>query len=104
MKTLITIISIILFCTATSSVTAQNGNGSLRDENRRIRQGVASGELTSKETHKLKAQQFQLKKEAYRYKQNDGHIGPRERADLKRDNRQLSRNIYRKKHNNNERH
>ena len=79
------------------SASAQN-NRSLRDENRRIHQGVSSGELTRQEAIKLSMQKANLRNEAIRYKANDGHIGPRERADLRRDNRRLSRNIYRQKH------
>jgi hypothetical protein len=98
MKTLITLTAIILLNMIAVSSSAQNNNRSQQDENRRIRRGVCSGELTAAEMYRLKLQQAQLKAEAYRYKQNDGHIGPLERADLRRDNRQLSRNIYRQKH------
>lgn len=88
---------IAFFSIITLSVSAQN-NQSLRDENRRIRQGVVSGQLTAPEVTRLKIQESRLRTEALRYKYNDGRIGPRERADLRRDNRRLSRNIFRQKH------
>ena len=87
----------LLSVSAINTVAAQN-NRSLRDETKRIHQGVQSGELTKFETAKLNAQKAQLRQEAIRYKMNDGRISARERADLKRDNRRLSRNICYQKH------
>lgn len=86
------------------SVNAQSGKRSLQDENRRIRQGVKSGQLTATEAARLKTQEARLKREAIRYKRNDGVISPVERADLKRDNKKLNRNIYRQKHDRQRRH
>jgi hypothetical protein len=80
-----------------SSASAQNHRG-LRDENRRILQGVGSGQLTAVEAHRLNAQKRALRAEAFRYKLNDGRISPCERADLRRDSRRLGRNIWRQKH------
>jgi len=97
MKSSRTIFAIAIFSIITLTVTAQN-NRSLRDENRRIRHGVISGELTASETARLKIQESRLRAEAYRYKNNDGRISFQERADLRRDNRRLSRNIFRQKH------
>lgn len=88
---------IVLSGISTINVSAQ-GNRGLRDENQRIHQGVRSGQLTGRETARLNGEKRQLRREATRYKHNDGHIGPRERADLRRDNRRLSRNIYHQKH------
>ncbi|MEO5893736.1 MAG: hypothetical protein ABIQ31_26005 [Ferruginibacter sp.] len=88
---------ILLLSASTISVSAQNNRG-LRDERQRIHQGVKSGELTARETARLSREKAKLRNEAIRYKTNDGHIGPRERADLRRDNRRLDRNIYRQKH------
>lgn len=92
MIALVALLSISAF-----SASAQN-NRSLRDEKQRIRQGGINGQLTARETARLSAQKAQLRREAIRYKLNDGRIGPRERADLRRDNRRLSRNIYHQKH------
>jgi hypothetical protein len=89
--------AVAFFSIITLSVTAQN-NHSLRDENRRIRNGRIRGELTASETARLKIQESRLRAEAYRYKHNDGRISFQERADLRRDNRRLSRNIFHQKH------
>ena len=97
MKSSRIITAIAFFSIITLTVTAQN-NHSSRDENRRIRQGVVSGQLTAPEVARLKIQESRLRAEAIHYRNNDGHIGPRERADLRRDNRRLSRNICRQKH------
>jgi hypothetical protein len=97
MRSSLIITAITFFSIITFSAAAQN-NPSLRDENRRIRQGVVSGELTAPEVTRLKIQESRLKAEALRYKCNDGRIDQRERADLRRDNRRLNRNIFRQKH------
>jgi hypothetical protein len=97
MKPTILIAAIALLIFSTNAATAQN-NRSLRDESMRIRQGVISGQLTAAEAHRLNEQKRALKAEAFRYKLNDGHINPLERADLRRDNRRLNRNIFRQKH------
>lgn len=102
MKTAILFAAIISI--ATLSASAQSGNRSLKDENRRIRQGVKSGQLTAAETARLKMQEARLKREAIRYKRNDGVISPIERADLRRDNKRLNRNICRQKHDRQIRH
>ncbi|MEO7767551.1 MAG: hypothetical protein ABIS01_09000 [Ferruginibacter sp.] len=97
MKLKFIITAVALLSISAINVSAQNGR-SLRDENQHIRQGMRSGQLTHRETARLSAQKNHLRREAIRYKANDGHIGPRERADLRRDNRRLDRNIYRQKH------
>lgn len=103
MKTRLFIASAIL-CIISVSASAQNGNRSLRDENRRIKGGVVSGQLTAAEAARLKAQEASIRREAIRYKTNDGRIGPRERADLRRDQKRLDRNICRQKHDRQRRH
>ncbi|MBC7887933.1 MAG: hypothetical protein H7Z13_08580 [Ferruginibacter sp.] len=97
MKAKFIIVATALLSVSAINASAQN-NRSLQDENQRIHQGVMSGQLTAGETARLHAQKAQLRREAIRYKTNDGKIGPRERADLKRDNRRLSKNICRQKH------
>lgn len=97
MKTRILIALVAVLSLSIFSASAQN-NRNLRDENRRIHGGVANGELTRGEAARLHAQKSQLRREAIRYKTNDGYISRRERADLRRDNRRLSRNIYHQKH------
>ena len=94
----------VLFCFISISASAQNDNRTLRDENRRIKKGIANGQLTRPEAARLKAQQGHIKREAIRYKANDGRIGPRERADLRRDQKRLDRNIRHQKHDRQRRH
>ena len=64
MKTLITLSTIILLSMVAVNSNAQNNNRSMQDENRRIRQGICSGELTAVEMYRLKLQQAQIKAEA----------------------------------------
>lgn len=97
MKTRFIIAVVVLFSVSSFDASAQK-NRSLRDESQRIHQGVVSGQLTAGEAARLQTQKAQLRREAIRYKANDGRIGPRERADLKRDNRRLNKNICRQKH------
>jgi hypothetical protein len=97
MKLSIVIAAIVAISISANTVSAQQ-NRSLQDEKSRIRQGVRSGELTPVEAARLKGQTANLKREAIRYKANDGRISRRERADLRRDNRRLNRNIYHQKH------
>jgi hypothetical protein len=80
---------------AVSTAVAQPG---LRDENRRIRRGAISGQLTPAETIRLKQQENALRAEALRFKQNDGRISRRERRKLLRDERRLDRHIFIQKH------
>ncbi|MEI7472386.1 MAG: hypothetical protein WCJ85_09015 [Chitinophagaceae bacterium] len=94
----------LFFSMMALNATAQSANRSLKDENRRIRQGVVSGQLTAAETARLKAAEARLKAEALRYKTNDGKIGPRERADLRRDEKRLDRKICQQKHDTQRRH
>lgn len=97
MKTKLIIAFLTLLSFTDISASAQNQRG-FYDENQGIRKGVASGQLTVAETARLNAQKAQLRREAIRYKTNDGRIGLIERADLRRGNRRLNKNICRQKH------
>jgi len=67
------------------------------DQHARIARGVASGQLTARETARLNAQQRAIAAEE-RYYKRDGYLSPRERADLQRDLDYASRDIYRQTH------
>jgi hypothetical protein len=69
-----------------------------RHQRHRIRQGVASGELTKRETTRLAQQQAAVRAEEYVYRHTGGGLSWRERADLHRDLNRASRSIYRQKH------
>jgi len=69
-----------------------------QNQEKRIDQGVQSGQLTPKEAGKLEAQQTKIKQDEERMKA-DGTLTPAERRKLKREQNRASKNIYRKKHN-----
>jgi HAMP domain-containing protein len=79
--------------TATPVVTERQQN-----EAARINQGVASGELTKKETAQLRTEQRAIRAEKKAFKA-DGKVTAAERAKLRRDQNAASRHIYNKKHN-----
>lgn len=66
-------------------------------QQKRIEQGVKSGELTAKETAKLEREQGKI--EADREKAlADGKMTKKEKAKLTREQNRASRHIYRQKH------
>ncbi len=87
----------VAICFATLTSSAQQNPRTLKDENRRIRQGVKSGELTAKETAQLKRQEAKLRAEKARLSA-DGNLSKRDKAKLLRDEKKLDRNIRRQKH------
>ncbi|MFC4262851.1 hypothetical protein ACFOWM_08185 [Ferruginibacter yonginensis] len=94
------LLAVTIFSAATTASFAQTVAArpatSLRTDNKRIRQGVKSGELTKAETVRLKSQQAAVYQEQKAYKA-DGVVTPAERKDLRQDKRKLSRNIKRQK-------
>jgi hypothetical protein len=73
------------------------------NERARIRQGVASGELTRPEAARLKAREADIRQDK-RAAKADGVVTHDERQDIRKDERQTSRAIYRQKHDAQERH
>ncbi len=69
-----------------------------RAQQARLRQGLRSGALTGREYVRLEAQEARIRAEEFRYRHNDGHLGPRERADLQRDLTVESRRIAWQRH------
>jgi hypothetical protein len=69
-----------------------------QNQEKRIEQGVKSGQLTPNETGRLEAQQAKIKQDEERMKA-DGKLTKAERKKLKREQDRASKNIYRKKHN-----
>jgi ABC-type microcin C transport system permease subunit YejB len=65
---------------------------------RRIDQGVRSGELTRQEAHRLRAEFNDLNRLEMRYRRSGGGLDPRERADLDRRFDQLSAEVRFQKH------
>jgi hypothetical protein len=79
--------------TATPVVTDRQEN-----QSQRISQGVASGELTKKETAQLRTEQRAIRAEKSAFKA-DGKVTAAERAKLRHDQNVANRHIYKKKHN-----
>lgn len=70
-----------------------------QNQEKRIEQGVQSGQLTPKEAGKLEAKQAKIKQDEERMKA-DGKLTKAERRKLKREQNKASEKIYDKKHNN----
>lgn len=71
-------------------------------QQKRIHQGIRSGELTRREVGRLEKQQYKIqrhKKKAWR----DGKLAPKERIRMERGQNRESKRIYRMKHNDIER-
>ena len=89
-----------LVALALTGLTFAQVNERRVNQQRRIAQGVRSGELTPRETARLERQESRINREVRRDRaDNGGHLTPGERH---RVNRQLDREsgrIYRAKHN-----
>ena len=78
-----------------------------RQENqqRRIAQGVASGELTPRETARLERQEGRLNGEIRDLREDDGGtLTPKDRRTVNRQQNRISRRIYTQKHDGQHRH
>jgi uncharacterized membrane protein YebE (DUF533 family) len=71
-------------------------------QQRRIRQGVRSGELTHREASRLRRQERVTRRQEAAAKA-DGKVTKRERRHLNRRENRTSRHIYRQKHDNQKR-
>jgi polyhydroxyalkanoate synthesis regulator phasin len=90
----------LLTLTLAEPILAQAGEIKERQKHqeKRIDQGVKSGELTKGETLKLEAEQAKIRRKKRRFKRNDGEIGPKERAKLEQEQDKASKHIYKEKH------
>ncbi len=93
---------LIVMLTITSVANAQTrtpviDRREMRQE-RRINQGVRSGELTRSEARHLRADERKLNRDK-RLAKADGVVTRAERAHLRREENRISRAIYRDKHN-----
>ncbi|MCX6200061.1 MAG: hypothetical protein NTY88_12725 [Bacteroidetes bacterium] len=99
------IIGIILFAMGTTASQKINAQGERTPgirhqqfkEQCRIRAGVATGELTRKETMRLEMQQAKIQHDK-RCAKADGVVTPQERAILRIEQERASRNIFVEKH------
>jgi hypothetical protein len=85
--------SVLLILIATGA-TAQS---SIIQE-KRIEQGIKSGELTRHERRQLARQQRRIRREQRRANA-DGVVTKKEKRKIRREKRKADRNIFRKKHN-----
>src|SRR5512147_1887409 len=83
--------------TTTSTKTPRVTKRQLNQQ-RRIGQGVKSGELTKGETRRLENEEGKIQAEKKMAKA-DGKVTPAERKKLRRDENKASKDIYRMKHN-----
>ena len=67
-------------------------------QERRINQGVRSGELTRREARTLRRDERKIRNDK-RMAKADGRVTPAERRHIRREQNHASRSIYRKKHN-----
>ncbi len=74
-----------------------------RHQQKRIVQGIRSGELTKREVLRLEKEQTRIRREERRFKA-DGVLTKRERIKLHRDLDRASRHIYKEKHDNQKRY
>jgi len=65
---------------------------------RRIDQGISSGELTRHEAHRLRSELASIDRLEAHYRRSGGGLDPRERADLDRRFDQLSQQVRFQKH------
>lgn len=68
------------------------------EQQRRIDQGIRTGQLTPREAARLEAQQTHIERVEDRYRTSGGGLSPSERARLERDLNRSSRAIYRERH------
>ena len=74
-----------------------------RNQQRRINQGIKSGELTRPEARRLEAQEGRIRADE-KIDKADGKVTPKERRQLDRELNRTSKHIYNQKHDGQERH
>lgn len=98
MKKIIVLTAVCFAFAISASAQFRRDGAGLRDENRRERQGIRSGEITRGEAFRIEKQKRDYRR-AIVGARADGRISPRERFNIKRQDRQVDRSIYRSKHN-----
>lgn len=84
----------VLFAESADSAGINNRQ---RHQQKRIGQGVRSGELTRPEVRKLECEQRRIHRKERRFK-SDGEFTRKERAILQHDLNRSSRHVYKQKH------
>ena len=96
-KTLVGAVAMTLAGLAMAQTSTPNLDKREASQQKRIDQGVASGQLTAKETNNLDKRQAKLAADEAAAK-SDGKVTPAERRKLQREANRNSRAIYRQKH------
>ena len=94
---ILTVMIVSLFISVDMAQAGRAGNRQIKQQ-KRIHQGVKSGELTRKETLRLEREQCRIQKTKHEAL-SDGELTPEERLRLERQQNQADRHIYRLKHN-----
>ena len=89
---------LIMQVTATAQTVTPQVKQHQINQQKRIHQGVRSGELNKRETVQLQKQQKKVNQHKKVVK-SDGVVTPKERARLQAHQAKASKSIYRKKHN-----
>lgn len=99
MKRIVLTAASILFMTALSiAQTATPAiNQTQQTQEKRINQGIKSGEVTRKEATKLEAEQVQIQREK-KIARADGKVTPKEKAKIKKKQKVASKKIHHQKH------
>ncbi|NIQ37879.1 MAG: hypothetical protein GTN81_04725 [Proteobacteria bacterium] len=100
MKKLVTTVILLMIIGLVSADLALAGRVGKRQirQQKRIHQGIRSGELTRGETRVLQREQRHIQR-AKRFSRSDGTVTPQERLRLERAQDRASIHIYRAKHN-----
>lgn len=100
-KPLFSLLAALLLLASSSAASAQTATPALNarqaNERARIRQGVATGQLTRPEAARLRARQTAIHQEK-KAARADGVVTRDERQAIRKDENQASRAIYRQKH------
>ena len=99
MKKISTIL-IVGACALALSLGAASAAGRQVKQQKRIAQGVRSGELTRPEARRLERNAARIHRSIKRDRRDGGEFTPRERAKAQRKLKRQSRAIYRQKHDN----
>ena len=96
-KTILTAIAAIAI--GVTSLSAQKIEERKDAQQKRIGQGVASGQLTPRETKKLETKEQAINKEVRtERKANGGKLTPAEKKQVNRQQNRVSKQIYQQKH------
>jgi hypothetical protein len=71
----------------------------MHNQQHRIYQGVRQDQISPSEYRSLEREERGIARERYRFRHDDGHLGPVERARLQQDLNEASRDIHQDRHN-----